>query len=90
MNPEIKAEYDKLRNASPNVVRCAYCKALLAKANAHPHHAEGRHGAKLLIFFWVCPLCHLGPGGIHDRPAKAKALGLYHPDKTEPPTSNDS
>ena len=72
---EIKARYREMKKDAPNVVRCSACRSLLAKQDAHPHHVNGRHGARLLDFVWVCPQCHTW---IHDNPEAAKKIGLYH------------
>lgn len=72
---ERQAEYRRLLHAAAPVQRCAMCSKRSAKSDMHPHHPNGR-GAHLLEFIWLCPACH---GWVHDNPAKAKELKLYHP-----------
>lgn len=79
---EIKAEYLRLIKVAAPVQQCCYCLIRAAKSQLEPHHPNGRHGLNLLDFKWTHATCHrTAANSIHNRPALAKALGLYHPEK---------
>jgi hypothetical protein len=69
-------EYLKLIEDAPSLIRCKNCKIQFPKKDMHPHHVEGRHGLKLLNFFWVCAKCH---HWIHLHPQLAVQRGLLNP-----------
>lgn len=71
----LKAEYDRMGGADSVVQTCAVCKTRGPKSQMHRHHVNGRSGIRLLEYIYVCPLCH---EWIHQNPAKAKELNLYH------------
>jgi hypothetical protein len=76
---EIRAEYRRLLAAADFMQTCCYCKTKAGKTRLEPHHPNGRHGLNLLDFKWAHATCHrLDRTSIHESPALAKKLGLYH------------
>jgi|JI10StandDraft_1071094.scaffolds.fasta_scaffold00354_40 hypothetical protein len=70
---KIKAEYKRLKDAAPILVRCHVCGVQAPKKYMDPHHPWGRHGDLLLKFVWVHRSCH---DATHADPAAAKRAGL--------------
>jgi len=83
-----KPEYLRRLRAAGPVQTCCSCRLRDSKSNLEPHHPHGRDGANILIFEWCHAWCHrLAPTSIHNRPALAKARGLYHSHEHPPQTS---